>query len=101
MAYLTGDGPTDLAVLRGRLSMLVEEIGEHAEALNKERVYPESAQEIADVLYVALGTLFLMDSKGDQAYAGTEAVRWVTAKNNQKTPATHHMSGGKAIPVTQ
>jgi len=89
---LTDDWLTNLSTLRARMSMLVEEMGEHAQALNKVEL-TKSALEAADVLYVAIGTLMVYDEMGIWAVSETYK------KNDAKTPKTHQMTEGKAIKV--
>ena len=50
-----------------RLTLLMEEVGEHANAINKGHPVHEVLQEIVDIAYVALGTLELAGEDGAQA----------------------------------
>ena len=74
--------PDGLAVLRSRLAFLVEETGEHAKELNRGEL-GDASTEMADVAFVAMGTLLVLDRLGG------EALRSVAAKNNAKTLETH------------
>ena len=84
--------PDGLSVLRSRLAFLIEETGEHAKELNRGELYDASI-EMADVAFVAMGTLLVLDRMG------TEAIRSVAAKNNAKTSETHHVdeTSGKLV----
>lgn len=65
-----------------RLALLTEEFLEHARECNKgdeDRIL----EELADVIYVALGTLQLAGDKG------SAALRAVALKNSRKTLETH------------
>ncbi len=94
-----GSGPDGLAdsndflsVLRRRLPYLVEETGEHAGELNRGDLR-KAALELADVTFVALGSLLLLDS------FGKEACHVVAEKNDAKTAETHvfERSSGKLV----
>ncbi len=89
---LDDDWPTNLATLRARLSMLVEETGEHAQALNKVEL-SKSALEAADVLYVAIGTMLVYGDLGVRALVETYK------KTHKKNPKTRQMTAGKAVKV--
>lgn len=41
--------------LHSHLALLVEEVGELAQAVNKRKIHKHVAQELADVLYVTIG----------------------------------------------
>ena len=89
-----GLAPTDdfVAVLRRRLPYLVEETGEHAKELNKGNLH-DASLELADVTFVALGSILLMDA------SGKEACHAVAEKNDAKTHETHmfEKSSGKLV----
>ena len=84
--------PDGLSVLRSRLAFLVEETGEHAKELNRGKL-GDASVEMADVAFVAMGTLLVLDDLGEVA------LRSVSAKNNAKTPKTHHVdeTSGKLV----
>ena len=65
-----------------RLAFLMEETGEHARELNQASL-DRAADEMADVAFVAMGTLLEMDSLGANACQG------VANKNDKKTLQTH------------
>ena len=79
-----------------RLAFLMEEAGEHARELNQGSLGP-AADEMADVAFVAMGTLLEMDS------LGASACREVANKNDKKTLHTHivETSSGKLIKRSQ
>ena len=81
-----------LSKISERVPLLIEEIGEHAKALNKGDLV-ESILELADVAYVVLGTLLILDN------AGKNASEKVAKKNNLKTNDTHIRveSSGKLV----
>ena len=74
------------------VNFLVEEVGEHSKELNQGELNLAS-QELADVAFVALGTLLELDSIGAKA-CGT-----VAAKNDGKTHDTHMVeaTSGKLV----
>ena len=72
--------------LRIRLAILMEEVGEHARELNQGDL-GKAAREIADVAFVAMGTLLVFDA------AGREACIEVAEKNDRKTAETHAIDG--------
>ena len=75
-------GVTDVETdddLRKRLAILVEEVGEHARALNRQNS-EQAIKEAVDIAYVALGTLLCY------AQAGADACYEVAAKNDAKQP---------------
>lgn len=76
-----------------RLTLLMEEVGEHANAINKGHTVDQVLQEMADTAYVALGTLELAGENGIQA------MLQVAEKNNSKSNATYelHPETGKVI----
>ena len=78
--------------LCARLAFLMEETGEHARELNQGRL-DLAADEMADVAFVAIGTLLELDALG----AG--ACRNVANKNDNKTLHTHRVepSSGKLV----
>ena len=84
--------PDGLALLRSRLAFLVEETGEHAKELNKGEL-GDASVEMADVAFVAMGTLLVLDRMGN------DAMRSVAAKNNAKTSETHRVdkTSGKLV----
>ena len=79
-----------------RLAFLMEETGEHARELNQ-GVLDRAVDEMADVAFVAMGTLLEMDS------LGAIACREVANKNDKKTLQTHMVepSSGKLIKRSQ
>ncbi len=89
-----GEGPSadGLAALRSRLAFLVEETGEHAKELNRGEL-GDASKEIADVAFVAMGTLLVLDAMG------VDACRAVAGKNNAKTAETHAVdaTSGKLV----
>ena len=90
---LNGGSPDQtLATLRSRLAFLAEEMGEHAKELNRGNV-PDAAVELADVAFVALGSLLVLDN------AGCDASLTVARKNDAKTEQTHvfEKSSGKLV----
>ena len=78
--------------LRSRLPILMEEIGEHAGELNRGHA-SRAITEMADVAYVALGTLRVLDA------SGADACLTVAQKNDAKTVETHAADGtsGKLV----
>ena len=89
-----GRGPSadGLAALRSRLAFLIEETGEHAKELNRGEL-GEASKEIADVAFVAMGTLLVLDDMG------VDSCRAVAGKNNAKTAETHAVdtTSGKLV----
>ena len=81
-----------LTALRGRLSFLMEEIGEHSKGLNTGNL-EEAILELADVAFVLLGTILITDADG------SKACLTVSTKNDLKTTETHvfEKSSGKLI----
>ena len=81
-----------LEVFTSRLPFLIEEIGEHASAINRADDV-NATEEMADILYIVLGTLVRLGRRGN--YAMTQ----VAEKNNQKTTSTHRIEplSGKLI----
>ena len=79
-----------------RLAFLMEETGEHARELNQ-GVLDRAADEMADVAFVAMGTLLEMDT------VGTNACLDVANKNDKKTLQTHTVepSSGKLVRKAQ
>ena len=79
-----------------RLAFLMEETGEHARELNQGSL-GLAADEMADVAFVAMGTLLEMDS------LGAIACREVANKNDKKTLQTHMVepSSSKLIKRSQ
>ncbi|MCY4580098.1 MAG: hypothetical protein OXD31_13770 [Chloroflexi bacterium] len=75
-----------------RLAFLMEETGEHARELNQ-GVLDRAADEMADVAFVAMGTLLELDS------VGANACQEVAIKNDKKTLQTHMVepSSGKLV----
>ena len=64
----------------------MEEVDEHANAINKGHPVDEVLKEMADIAYVALGTLELAGEDG------VDAMLQVVDKNNSKTTATHKLN---------
>ena len=81
-----------LAALRSRLAFLIEETGEHAKELNRGEL-GNASKEMADVAFVAMGTLLVLDEMG------VDACRTVAGKNNAKTVETHDVNAtsGKLV----
>jgi len=79
-----------------RLAFLMEETGEHARELNQGAL-DRAADEMADVAFVAMGTLLEM------AALGADACHDVANKNDNKTLHTHMVepSSGKLVRRTQ
>ncbi len=75
-----------------RLAFLMEETGEHARELNQAQL-DRAADEMADVAFVAMGTLLELDS------IGANACHDVANKNDKKTLHTHMVepSSGKLV----
>ena len=69
-----------------RLTLLMKEVGEHANAINKGHPNDEVLKEMADIAYVALGTLELAGEDG------VDAMLQVVDKNNSKTTTTHELN---------
>ncbi len=88
----------DCAVPRlcARLAFLMEEVGEHAHELNIGAL-DDAAAEMADVAFVAIGTLLELDA------LGISASRQVANKNDKKTLQTHFIeeASGKLVRRTQ
>ena len=88
----------DCAVPRlcARLAFLMEEVGEHARELNIGAL-DDAAAEMADVAFVAIGTLLELDA------LGVSASRQVANKNDKKTLQTHFIeeTSGKLVRRTQ
>ncbi len=87
-----GTSADGLAALRSRLAFLIEETGEHARELNRGEL-GDASKEIADVAFVAMGTLLVLDEMG------VDACRAVAGKNNAKTVETHAVdaTSGKLV----
>ena len=79
-----------------RLAFLMEETGEHARELNQARI-DRAAEEMADIAFVAMGTLLELDS------IGASSCREVANKNDKKTLQTHMVepSSGKLVRRSQ
>ncbi|MCY3639025.1 MAG: hypothetical protein OXG80_08015 [Chloroflexi bacterium] len=75
-----------------RLAFLMEEVGEHAAELNRAEL-DLAADEMADVAFVAMGTLMELNS------LGASSCRKVADKNDKKTLQTHMVepSSGKLV----
>ena len=75
-----------------RLAFLMEETGEHARELNQ-GCLDRAADEMADVAFVALGTLLELDTSGAKACLA------IANKNDKKTLQTHMVepSSGKLV----
>ena len=84
-----------LEALQQRLSLLSEEIGEHAWAVNRGHL-DDSIKEAVDIAYIALGTVLRL------ADPGIAACLEIAAKNNAKTNKTHgkKSSTGKVVIVS-
>ena len=83
------NGSSDAAFdrLRTRLAFLIEESGEHSRELNQGNLR-NASEELADVAFVAMGTLLELNELGAQA------CQTVAAKNNGKTQETHYFDAG-------
>lgn len=80
-----------LAYLRDRVPIMVEEFGEHAASVNRDKL-PEASAEACDMAFVAIGTLLTIGLEG-RSY-----VNEVADKNDRKTRQTHMISaGGKLV----
>ena len=79
-----------------RLAFLMEETGEHARELNQ-ACLDRAADEMADVAFVAIGTLLELNS------LGAIACHEVANKNDKKNLRTHMLepSSGKLVRRTQ
>ena len=90
--------PADDAFSRlcARLAFLMEEVGEHSAELNRAEL-DLAADEMADVAFVAMGTLMELSS------LGVSACRKIADKNDNKTLRTHMVepSSGKLVRRTQ
>ena len=75
-----------------RLAFISEEVGEHARELNQGNL-DHAADEMADVAFVAMGTLLELH------LTGTNACHSVADKNDKKTLTTHMVepSSGKLV----
>jgi NTP pyrophosphatase (non-canonical NTP hydrolase) len=71
-----------LDALRQRLSLLDEEVGEHARALNRGEI-EEAVKEAVDVAYIALGTIHRLGADG------VDACHEVAHKNDAKSPSAY------------
>jgi hypothetical protein len=71
-----------LDALRQRLSLLDEENGEYARALNRGDI-DDATKEAIDVAYIALGTIHRLGQRG------LDACYEITQKNNAKTPSAY------------
>ena len=71
-----------LDALRQRLSLLDEEVGEHARALNRGEI-EDAVKEAVDVAYIALGTIHRLGSDG------LDACHEVAQKNDAKSPSAY------------
>lgn len=95
---INANSSDNYAVLRlcARLSFLMEEVGEHARELNLGAL-DDAAAEMADVAFVAIGTLLELDA------LGISASRQVANKNDKKTLQTHFIeeASGKLVRRTQ
>ena len=83
------NGSSDAAFdrLRTRLAYLVEESGEHSKELNQGNLQ-DASEELADVAFVAMGTLLELSEMG------AEACHTVALKNDRKTHETHDFDAG-------
>ena len=81
-----------LETLRRRLSLLSEEVGEHARELNRGNV-EDAVSEAVDIAYVALGTVLVLGIEGRAACYS------ISDKNDAKTLTTHGNRGatGKVV----
>ena len=86
------DRDATLEALRRRLTLLSEEIGEHARELNRANL-EDATSEAIDVAYVALGTVLTL------GYAGRDACYSIATKNDAKTLTTNGSrdSTGKVV----
>ncbi len=83
------NGSSDVAFnrLRTRLAYLIEESGEHSKELNQGNLQ-DASEELADVAFVAMGTLLELSEMG------AEACQTVALKNDRKTHETHDFDAG-------
>lgn len=95
---INANSAEDYAVPRlcARLAFLMEEVGEHARELNVGAL-DDAAVEMADVAFVAIGTLLELDALGIAASCH------VANKNDKKTLQTHFIeeTSGKLVRKTQ
>lgn len=77
-------------VLRRRLPLMVEELGEFAKALNHGNT-DAACEEVVDMAFIVLGYLITIE-----AY-GRSRVAQVIAKNDAKRPETHSVIGDKPV----
>ena len=77
-------------VLRRRLPLMVEELGEFAKALNHGNT-DAACEEVVDMAFIVLGYLITIE-----AY-GRSRVAQVIAKNDAKRPETHSVKGDKPV----
>lgn len=86
------DTDASMEVLRKRLALISEELGEHARELNRSNLQ-SAANEAIDIAYIALGTVLTLGR------AGTDACYSIAAKNDNKTLSSHRSPGstGKII----
>jgi len=81
------DDEATLEALRQRLSLLIEEAGEHAHELNRGNV-EAAISEVVDTAYIALGTVLRL------AEPGRDACLAVARKNDAKSLTTHGARSG-------
>ena len=86
---ISANGSSDAAFdrLRTRLAYLIEESGEHSKELNQGNLQ-DASEELADVAFVAMGTLLELSEMG------AEACHTVALKNDHKTHETHDFDAG-------
>ena len=83
----TSNSDVALDILRQRLALLDEEVGEHARELNRGNV-DKAIGEAVDIAYIALGTVLRL------GFEGYDACIEVSRKNDAKIASTHGKRGG-------
>lgn len=68
-----------IGYLQSRVSILQEEVGEHCSELNRNNKR-KAYEEAADILFVAIGTLAVMEDDG------VDVINYVITKNDKKSP---------------
>lgn len=81
------DSDLALDILRQRLALLDEEVGEHARELNRGDL-DKAIDEAVDIAYIALGTVLRLGLEG------YDACLQVSRKNDAKSASTHGKRGG-------
>ena len=79
-------------LLRRRLSLMVEELGEFAKALNHDDI-DAACDEVADMAFIVLGYLITINAYLPE----NQSVERAIAKNDAKSPETHYVKGDKPV----